>query len=127
MSNYVPVSTSTTTTTTRTAPPAGISIPPGAPAGHVGYVTEQRGIKGHHTVMHPVIVSQQPGPTQIIQPVMQPQAPPPQPPPQQQPIVVQQPPVNIHIDNTDKSPQAQQPQQAQPAASPPTTIINNKV
>ena len=77
-------------------PTAGAFIPAGALGGVAsGFVTSQHGEKGHHTVVHPVIVQQAPPPPQtIIHEVVKevPVAvPTPQSPPQ---------PVNIHISNT---------------------------
>lgn len=64
-------------------------------AGVPGYQVEKRGVKGHHTVLHPIVYAQPP---------------PPQPQPQPQVIVVQQPvPVIQQVASPAPSPQPQQP------------------
>jgi len=118
-----------TTTTTQTSFGSAIPNLSTSATGYAGYIPEKTGIKGHHTIMHPIIVQPAPPPaTQIIQPVIN--TPPPPPQQHEQPVVVQQPPINISIDNPNsQSPQPQQQAAAQAPAQAPaaTTIINNKI
>ena len=113
---FIPVS-GTAIPNTHGSPNQGAFIPtgplPGVPS---GYITSSHGEKGHHTVVHPVIIQQVPAPAPAPIIIQQPPPPAPAPvvvaaPPPQQPQ--QQPPINIKIQNV--SPQDQQ--QQQPAAA----------
>jgi hypothetical protein len=116
---FIPVS-GTAIPNTHGSPNQGAFIPtgpmPGVPS---GYITSSHGEKGHHTVVHPVIIQQVPAPAPAPIFIQQP------PPPAPAPVVVaappaaqqpqQQQPINIKIQNV--SPQDQQQQQQQQAAA----------
>ena len=101
-SGFIPVN-GAVLANTHGSPNQGAFIPAGPLAAQAaGYITTQHGAKGHHTVVHPVIIQQAPPPPPPPQTIIR-EVPVPMPVPVPTPVpapAAQPAPVNIRINNT---------------------------